>query len=201
MVSPSEPREVASTIVEIARGRAATLGRGRLVCVDGPAGSGKTTLAREIGLLTDATVIHMDDLYDGWTGLDALTLQLPSILDPLAHGSSGSYRRYDWALESYAETVVVPPTPWLVLEGVGSGLPAHSGVCTVLAFVEAPPGLRLERGLARDGEDAHEHWVRWMADESATFERERPAERADVLVDGTGRSSPVIRFTSFPGVT
>ena len=42
--------------------RPPTLGRGRLLCVDGPAGSGKTTLADEVRAITGAPVVHMDNL-------------------------------------------------------------------------------------------------------------------------------------------
>ncbi|MGO1280054.1 MAG: AAA family ATPase, partial [Cellulosimicrobium funkei] len=41
----------------------------RLVVVDGPAGSGKTTLAAQLEAALPAQVLHMDDLYEGWRGL------------------------------------------------------------------------------------------------------------------------------------
>ncbi len=42
-------------------------GSTRLVCIDGPAGSGKTTLAEALSEVLDgAPVVHMDDLYEGW---------------------------------------------------------------------------------------------------------------------------------------
>ena len=45
----------------------------------------------------------------------------------------------------------MPPAPLLVLEGVGSGSRSHAGLITALVWVEVPAGLRLQRGLARDG--------------------------------------------------
>ena len=46
-----------------------------VVAIDGPAGSGKTTLAQKlVNDLSDAQVIHMDDLYDGWN--DPLSAKL-----------------------------------------------------------------------------------------------------------------------------
>lgn len=193
MVSPSDPARVTDQILALARARPATLGAGRLVCIDGPAGSGKTTLARRLAERTGGAVVHMDDLYDGWTGLAALEVQLPTILNPLAVGSAGTYRRYDWTAGQYAETVTVHPGPWLILEGVGSASRAHATQATVQVFVDAPPEERLERGLARDGQAALPHWRRWMIDEAHLFDRERPADRADVLVDGTGRTPPIVR--------
>ncbi|CUR54136.1 Uridine kinase [metagenome] len=183
----------AEVVLSLAMARPPTLGAGRLICLDGPAGSGKTTLAGGIASSAlAATVIHMDDLYDGWEGLPHVTDQLDRILRPLAVGVPGGYRRYDWAAGRYAEWVEVAPTPLLVLEGVGSGSLRHDALITVLVWVVAPPGVRLARGLERDGADAAGHWRRWMVDEAAHHLQERTEERADVLVDGTGLTPAVV---------
>jgi uridine kinase len=181
----SEPVSNAERVLRLARSRPATLGEGRLICVDGPAGSGKTTLGAEIASLAGgAAVIHMDDLFEGWGGLDRVDAQLRTLLRPLAQGFSGSYRRWDWPGNAWAETVLVPPAPLLVLEGVGSGSHAHADLVTVLAWVEVPFELRMARGLERDGDAVADHWTRWAHDEDALFARERTRERADLILDG-----------------
>jgi hypothetical protein len=63
----------------------------------------------------------------------------------------------------------------------------------VLAWVEAPADLRLRRGLERDGAAMADHWRQWAVDEQALFRREATAERADLLVDGTGVAPPTPR--------
>jgi hypothetical protein len=188
--SPSDP---AALVVDLAAARAPTLGAGRLVCVDGPAGSGKTTLGAAVAALTGAPVIHTDDLMAGWRGLDAVGRQLGSVVAALSGGRDASYRRYDWELGRYGETVPVPSSAWLVAEGVGSGAAALAPYTTVLVWVEVDDELRLARGLDRDGAAMEDHWRTFMADERALFERDRTRERADVLVDGTGARPPVVR--------
>ena len=179
--SPSNAEQVLALV----RSRPPTLGEARLVCVDGPAGSGKTTLAAEIASLSGgAAVVHMDDLYEGWRGLASVDNQLETLLRPLAEGFSGSYRRWDWPGNAWAETVLVPPARLLVLEGVGSGSSTHADLITLLAWVEVPFELRMERGLRRDADAATDHWRQWARDEQALFERERTRERADVTLDG-----------------
>jgi uridine kinase len=173
------------------RSRPATLGEGRLLCIDGPAGSGKTTLAGAVAALEPhARVVHMDDLYDGWDGLPRVGDQLDTLLGPLASGRPGRYRRYDWSAGGWAESVTVAPVPLLVVEGVGSGSRAHAGLVTVLAWVEAPDDLRLRRGLERDGGALRAHWEQWMVDERRHFAREGTRERADLVVDGGGAPAP-----------
>jgi len=187
MGSPSEP----SGLLALLLSRPPTFGgadgpRGRLLCLDGPAGSGKTTLAGEIATLAadrgiPTTVIHLDDLYDGWSGLPRLSEQLDPLLLPLAQGETGSYRRYDWAAGRLAETVTVAPTPLLILEGVGSGLAAYRRLRTMLVWVDAPTDVRLARWRARDGDRAEPFIAGWQRDEEALFARERTREAADLI--------------------
>lgn len=190
-MATGSPPDVARVVVDLAASRAPTCGSTRVVCVDGPAGSGKTTLAAEIAALTGAQVIHGDDLMEGWRGLDAVGEQLVTVLADLAVGRPSTHRRYDWVHDRYAARAVdVPVAPWLVLEGVGTGTPAVAGRATVLVWVEADDELRFRRGLERDGSQMEQHWRQFMADEAAVFERDRTRDRADVVVDGTGASPP-----------
>ena len=182
MDKPSEPS--ARAVVDLARARAATLGQGRLVCVDGPSGSGKTTLAEQIAVLVpDARVVHMDDLFEGWEGLPTVDAQLDGLLRPIVDGGPGRYRRYDWILGAYAETVTVDPAPLLVLEGVGSGSLVVADLTTVLVWVEAEHDVRMRRGIERDGEAFAPYWQAWALAEQEHFARHRTRERADLVVE------------------
>ena len=180
----------AEQLVATARARAARLGPVRVVCLDGPAGSGKTTAAAAIAAAAGrgCTVLHLDDLYEGWSGLEgSLWPRLSAqVLEPLRRGRPGRYQRYDWSTGAFAEWVDVPVPDLLVIEGCGSARRAADAVAVVRVWVEAPADVRLERGLARDGVDAREHWVTWMADEAQHFARERTRDRADVHLDGLG---------------
>ncbi len=174
----------ARALLELARSRPVTLGAGRLLCIDGPAGSGKTTLADGVAAIDPgAVVVHMDDLYDGWDGLPRVEEQLASLLEPMSRGEAGSYRRYDWIAGRYAETVSVRPCELVVLEGVGSGAARFAPLVTALAWVEAPPAVRLRRGIDRDGEALRGPWERWQAAEAAWFAGDATRARADLVVD------------------
>ncbi|MGZ4427994.1 MAG: 4-amino-4-deoxy-L-arabinose transferase [Nocardioidaceae bacterium] len=184
----------AAAILEWTLARPPTLGAGRLVCVDGPAGSGKTTLGDALAALAAAPLVHMDDVYEGWSGLaGALPVVASSIVAPLCRGLPGRYRRYDWHRGELAEEHVVEPSDLLVIEGVGSGSLAIADAVTCLVWMSTPSDLRLSRGIARDGEEMRDHWLRWRADEDEVLARERTLERADVIVDGT---SSEVRFSA-----
>lgn len=197
MASPSESsiptsvRTAAAFVLDVASARPPTLGETCLISVDGPAGAGKSTLAAAIAHLhRGARVVHMDDLYDGWTGLESVSRQLNTLIRPLAVERSGFYRRYDWLRGEFAETVDVEPSPLLVLEGVGAGAAELTPFITVLVWVSAPRALRRERGLTRDGANYAPQWDRWMRQEDKHFAGQRTAERADILIDGTGDRPP-----------
>ncbi|MBD8079139.1 (d)CMP kinase [Cellulosimicrobium arenosum] len=160
----------------------------RLVVIDGPAGSGKTSLAAQLGESLPAQVLHMDDLYEGWRGLEPAWERLDEwVLRPLATGRSGRYRRFDWVQDAFAEWHEVPVAPFLVVEGCGAGRLEAGTVASLRVWVEAPDGLRLARGLDRDGEAMREHWLAWMETEVEHYARNRTRERADVRLDGFGR--------------
>ncbi|MGC5168325.1 uridine kinase family protein [Luteimicrobium sp. DT211] len=161
--------------------------RARLVVVDGPAGSGKTTLAAQLGGALPGQVVHMDDLYEGWSGLRAGTSRLvEQVLAPWADGRDGRYARYDWEAGAFAEEHDVPRAPFLVVEGCGAGARRLADLTSLLVWVEASDDVRLARGLARDGEDARAHWLAWMREERQVYADEGTAERADVRLDGWG---------------
>ncbi len=98
---------VAADIARSTLARPASLGAGRLVCVDGPAGSGKTTLAAALeetfrDELTGSArarveLVHMDDVFGGWSGLEeGMDLVASDIIAPLRLGEPGHYRPFGW---------------------------------------------------------------------------------------------------------
>lgn len=164
----------------------------RLVCVDGPAGSGKTSLAAALAAELTARgrrvrTVPMDDLYEGWDGAPAGVVMLrEQILTPLATGRPGRYTRYDWHRGRYAEVHEVPTgLDVLIVEGVLSADRLVEPLPSVRVFVEAPTTQRLERGIARDGERLRDRWLEWMRWEREYFAGSDTRARADLVVDGS----------------
>jgi uridine kinase len=177
-------------LVEQLRAAPARLGAVRLVCVDGPAGSGKTTFAgRLVTALGPGTgLVHMDDLYAGWTLTGAAARVAAGVLRPLAEGVPGGYHRYDWAAGRFAAVATPVPVPTvLVVEGCGSSPARLTPWTTLRVWVEAPAELRLARGLARDGAEHEADWRAWQRTEALWFAADRTRDRAQFIVDGSGQ--------------
>jgi uridine kinase len=186
-VDPHTPLTSFAALAEQIRAAPAKLGRTRLVAIDGPAGAGKTTFAARLAcaLGPAASVVHMDDLYDGWT-LDGAAARLVSgVLLPLADDRAGAFHRYDWVAERFDQNPTPVPVPdVLVVEGCGSCPRDVDPWTTLRIWVEAPADLRLQRGLARDGAVLEPQWRTWQRTEAAEFTREDTRARADLRVDG-----------------
>lgn len=169
----------------------ARLGGTRLVALDGRSGAGKTTVAVELARALDAPVVALEDLYGGWDGLeDGVTLLRSAVLRPLARGVAARVPHYDWLGAAWSEPWTLEPPDVLIVEGVGAGARDLASITSVLVWVELAPQLRRERALGRDGALYRPHWQRWASQEDAFFERERPFERADAVIDGGARAGP-----------
>lgn len=162
-------------------------GKTWLLCIDGPAGSGKTTFAQHVSLVTHAAVAHMDELYEGWEG--AFAPELPAridawILTPLRNGLEVRHPRFDWYTNSYTEWVTHPSTDLFIIEGVGSASASIRAHADAVVWVECQPTARLDRVLTRDGEAIREPMVVFQEQEQAHFSKDRTRESADLFVHG-----------------
>ena len=180
------------TVAELAarvRAEPARLGAVRLVCVDGPAGSGKTTFA---GRLADAlggraALVHLDDLYAGWTLTGAQRPGCrPACCGRWPRAGPGRHHRYDWAVRRFS---------------AGPGRRPGARGAGRRGLRQQPPGPRPVDDAAHLGRGARGRcgWpAAWpatarassrsggagSATEAAEFAREGTRARADVRVDG-----------------
>lgn len=162
------------------------LGDTRLILIDGPAGSGKTTLAERIGAAVGAQIVHADDIYEGWNGLETMLPILEGrIIGPLTDGLDTSFRAWDWYTSTRGSTIEVPSAPWLIIEGVGAAQRAVRPFAAFVIYVEAPWSERLRRGIERDGEALRDEWERWQVVESIHHDVQQTRTGSHIEIDGT----------------
>lgn len=154
-----------------------------VIALDGPSGSGKTDIAERLAAATGAAVLHLDDIYPGWTGLAATPPMVRSVLDQIAVGNTGSVHRWDWDAGKDGPLLRIPPAPLLILDGVGSGASVIRPYLSLLVWVDAPLDVRRRRALARDGDVYAPFWDTWAAQEAEHFAVEQTRIHADLVID------------------
>jgi len=160
----------------------------RAFAIDGVAGAGKTTLAAQLNLdLPGSQIVHMDDLFNGWQ--EPLSPELTrrvinEILDPFINGKEFVYRKFNWYLEVFDETIKVSPADTLLLEGVGAGQRAFRKMLSRIIWVELDPAAGFERVIARDGERVKTQMENFLKDQKKHFAAELTNLVADYTISG-----------------
>ena len=162
-----------------------------IVLIDGRSNSGKSTLAATVKSLffkqgeSAPRVVHMDDLYLGWNGLQAGVDYLQRfILKPLTDSYIAQWREFDWANpgEPGYETrngewrEFSGGTP-LIIEGCGALNQLSAPLADVRVWLEVDQETRHQRWVAREG--SAEHWAEWAAQEEEFYSREKSSKLAD----------------------
>ncbi|GAA0997682.1 nucleoside/nucleotide kinase family protein [Subtercola frigoramans] len=170
---------------------------GPVILIDGRSGSGKTDFSNALAeALTErwhspVTLVHLDDIYPGWSGLESASRHVhDSLLSPCAnstsdHPAAPGWRRHDWATGHAAEWVTVDPSLPLLVEGTGSLSRQNAALATLTVWVELDDATRRDRALARDGETYEPYWEMWAEQENDFIAREGPRSLADVVIDLT----------------
>ena len=175
--------ELTAALLDLCKGVAQPV-----IAIDGPAGGGKTTLAQNLALAfatsLSTTVIHMDDLYDGWDG--ALDEDFSSVLSHIVglHKKSAniSYSSYNWSEAKFDEAKEVPHTQLLILEGVGSGQSSIRSSLTALIWIDINDKQGLARVIARDGESIRVPMEKWLTLQEQHFHLEGTQNAADFIL-------------------
>jgi len=155
-----------------------------VVAVDGPAGSGKTTLAAELAeQLAGSYLLNTDQLYPGWDGLaEGAQRLVDDVLTPLSKGAVANVRPWDWAASSEGEPRALPPCELLIVDGAGCASRAAAPFLSMIIWLDADAALRRKRARERDGEMFAPHWESWAEQERELFEREQTRGRADLII-------------------
>ena len=156
-----------------------------LLAIDGPAGAGKTTLAAQLekDLSANGTVrvIHLDDLYSGWT--TALGNDLTEVLDRLASahlaGQPCTVKLFNWISMSFDREEVIVPTDVLILEGVGAAQVIVRDAGAITYWIDVEPHIGLQRVLERDGSVVQPFMNQSQIDQEKHFARDETRENCE----------------------
>lgn len=147
-----------------------------LIFIDGRSGSGKTTLAAKLSARYSIPVIHMDDFYPGWYGLDD---GIKILCKDILRSENPGYYTWDWENNKQGQWVQLPDIRKnsLIIEGVGCAsiqvktrimqlkeekILNYSLIWTL--FLELDEAERKKRALGRDPY-YKDYWEIWAKQE------------------------------------
>jgi uridine kinase len=188
MISESELIELAR-VIDLAP---SLCGSTTLVTIDGPAGSGKTTLASRLSDELNAKgksviTIHMDNLYHGWSNAlgASLTRTLSNVvLNGIRSGCDYYLPQFDWRANIYVEPVRYESADLAIVEGVGSGQRVMRLETSISVWIEIADELGMDRVLRRDTSAISPQLKRFQRDQREHFANEGSKFAVDYCFNG-----------------
>lgn len=164
-----------------------------ILLLDGRSGSGKTTLSQRLHSLLGWPVIHLEDMYPGWTGLSAgAAMVASSVIDPSRAPDERGFLRWDWYASDFDTWV---PTPGggegcsLIIEGCGVLTEQNIAAARSVGdgevwgvWLDLCAEERYRRAMDRDDSFAG-YWTMWSQQEDAHYCEHRPWLLADWTIN------------------
>ena len=178
-----------SELVELIQSSSIKCGETKVVCIDGPAGSGKTTLANSLSkYLDNCPIVHMDEIYEGWG--EALSQKTTNdlyqwIIEPLLKKQLIEFFKFDWTISKRNKKVVIRSHSYLIIEGVGSSVKKVSEHASLKIWIEVNQSLGIERVLKRDGQQIKDQMKNWQIQELNYFNENKTKENSNIWIDGS----------------
>lgn len=165
-----------------------------IIAIDGPAASGKTTLANLLKSVTHASVVHMDDFF-----LPASLRTKERLLEPggnihyerfkqevvpfLKKGRDFSYQRFDCEIMAYNERIEVPLAPVIIVEGSYSHHPFFDDCYDLRVFSHIEEFEQKSRIKKRNGTEMLKKFEEsWIPMENMYFKTYGIKEKSKLIV-------------------
>lgn len=188
--------EIAERILALKTGE-----KRRLVTLDGPCASGKTTLARVLAEMVGAAVMHTDDFVVPHALKTPERLAIPGgncdaehlvndALAPWKAGLPGMYRRYDCKHASLLAQEPLPGGNIMILEGSYCNLPAIRAYADLCLFLDTPEEIRFARLRRRETPESLRRFREmWIPLENAYFSAYRLPDERCLIIQETERAT------------
>ena len=155
-----------------------------VILIDGQSGVGKTSLSALMAEKLGATILHLDDVYPGWGGLEAgRNAAIEGVLRNLVNGRPGRVTGWDWEKSALGSEITVAPADVIIVDGCGISTPTSRGMANVVIWVDCPDSERRERLRQRDGALFDAHHDEWDEQVRKHIADNDPIGTATVTVD------------------
>lgn len=173
-----------------------SLAKPAIIAISGFGGSGKSTVAEEIGKKLSIPVIGIDSFtkardltdYSLWENVDFKRFE-DQVLVPFTRGDSLiTYGHFDWGTDGIHHQEEVKNDGYLIVEGVGLLRPELMKYFSYTIWVDCPLEEAIARGKKRDREvhlnPQDEKWDGiWKKNDLEYLETFTPNEKADLIIN------------------
>ncbi|MEX3516784.1 hypothetical protein VVR26_04855 [Corynebacterium camporealensis] len=141
------------------------------VLIDGPSGAGKTLAASVLAERTGWRVVHLDEFYPGWYGLQEGSRM---VHEQVLRGMNPGYWRWNWEAGAPGDWASLDVRDSLVVEGVGAVTEdnieaAKERGAVITVKIDGPRDERRARAIERDP-DYDEWFETWEEQEKEYFD-------------------------------
>lgn len=152
-----------------------------ILAIDGKCGSGKSTLAKELQIIFNANVFHMDDYYLPLEKRLPERLQEPggnveyerflsTVLIPLFNKEDVYYQRFDCTCMDYQEIEVIKYKAFNIIEGSYCLRPELVNYYTDIVVLDIDDDLQVERLKKRNPNKIDAFIKKWIPLENKYFD-------------------------------
>ncbi len=166
-----------------------------IISIDGPCGSGKTTLAGKISKTIPINVVHMDDFYlpfykrdKNWMNIVAGHMDydrlIKNVLIPYKENKKTNYVSYDCHSDKYMQEIEIDLSKLVLLEGSYSSNPLLDEYVDFRIYVDIDSDTQIERLTKRNEKLVDKFISMWIPFENNYFLSCNIREISDMVVRG-----------------
>ena len=164
-----------------------------IISIDGPCGSGKTTIASEIENEFGYNILHMDDFYlpfyerdKNWMNIVAGHMDferlISNVIVPYKNKCKTKYISYDCHSDKFMQEISIDLNKVLIIEGSYSSHPKLNKYIDKKIFIDIDSKKQIERLGKRNPDTVDRFISMWVSFENKYFDSLKLRESCDIYI-------------------
>jgi len=164
-----------------------------VISIDGPCGSGKTTISKEIEEKLHFNILHMDDFYlpfqkrdKNWMNIIAGHMDfdrlIDNVLEPYKERHKVNYISYDCHSDKFMQEIPVDLNKFLVIEGSYTAHPLLAKYVDLRIYIDIDKDTQVDRLTKRNSDVVDKFISMWVPYEYRYFEELKIKELSDLVI-------------------
>lgn len=164
-----------------------------VISIDGPCGSGKTTISKEIEEKLHFNILHIDDFYlpfqkrdKNWMNIIAGHMDFDRLIDnvlrPYKERHKVNYISYDCHSDKYMQEIPIDLDRFLVIEGSYTAHPLLAKYVDLRIYIDIDKDTQIDRLTKRNIDVVDKFLSMWVPYEYRYFAELKIKESSDLVI-------------------